>query len=100
MSKKLLVSVILLLTALTVIGCSGNAENARKATSVIAVSDNLDYDENAWRTYLAEVKPVCLVYQFGCNEPDCNYSSCKKHQCACKAEEMHRILAECAEKPD
>ena len=61
MSKKLLVSVILLLTALTVIGCSGNAENARKATSVIAVSDNLDYDENAWRTYLAEVKPVCLA---------------------------------------
>ena len=61
MSKKLLVSVILLLTALTVIGCSGNAENARKATSVIAVSYNLDYDENAWRTYLAEVKPVCLA---------------------------------------
>lgn len=78
MSKKLLLSVLLLLIALSVAACSGNSADARKSTTVISVSDRLDYDENEWRASLAEVKPICLALdgstEYDIIVPACDYA--------------------------
>ena len=43
---------------------------------------------------------VALLNEFFSYYPDCKYASGQEHQYACESEEMHRLLAECAQEPE
>ena len=47
-----------------------------------------------------EEKSLCLLNEFFCYDPYCHEASDQEHDNACKTEEMHRLLAECAEEPE
>ena len=48
----------------------------------------------------SEVESAALLDQLLCNYPDGHETSDQEHQQACEAEEMHRLLSECAEEPE
>ena len=59
---KRLLSIILAIAVLfCVVSCEGKTEGGKKSETVIAVSENMTYDESEWTAYLAEKKEICLA---------------------------------------